>query len=237
MAFWEDAPNVLAGRDLLKGGTWLGVTRSGRFAAVTNFRDASQPQQESRSRGLLVSDYLRGLDSPLLYLKTLQSAASNYPGFNLLAGDGQELFYFTNREMKITRLKPGIYGLSNRLLDTPWPKVERGKKMFRAELKRQTIQPESILNLLADQHQPADERLPQTGVSLEWERILSPIFISTNEYGTRTSTVLLIAKDATVTMVERVYLNGQHNMKTTEYVFKKHTTASSTEAYCQNSSN
>ncbi len=220
LAFWEDAPNVLAGRDLLKGGTWLGVTRSGRFAAVTNFRDANQRQLDSQSRGLLVSDYLCGLDSPLSYLKMLRSRAHKFTGFNLLVGDHQELFYFANREMKIARLDPGIYGLSNRLLNTPWPKVERGKRMFQAEINRHTIQSESIFSILTDRHRPADDCLPYTGVSLEWERILSSIFISSDDYGTRSSTILLLKRDATVTMAERLYLDSQKDMKTTEYVFK-----------------
>ena len=120
--------HVLAGRDLEKGGTWLGVTRNGRFAAVTNFRDARNPQRNGLSRGHLVSEYLRGSSSPLLYLNELRMTADRYDGFNLLVGDTEALFYFSNRENVIKALEPGVYGLSNHLLDTPWPKVARGKE-------------------------------------------------------------------------------------------------------------
>ena len=220
LAFWEEAPEVLAGRDLSKGGTWLGVTRGGRFAAVTNFRDANQSHQDSQSRGLLASAYLCGSDPPLVYLESLQTRAHQFSGFNLLVGDCHELLYFSNREMKITRLDPGVYGLSNRQLNTPWPTVERGKRMFQAEINRHTIQTEFIFNILADRQQPADDCLPHTGVGLEWERILSSIFISSNEYGTRSSTILLLTENATVTMIERLYLDCQNDTQTSEYVFK-----------------
>jgi uncharacterized protein with NRDE domain len=152
LAYWEDAPDVLAGRDLEKGGTWLGITRRGRFAAITNYRDANHPQKEADSRGFLVSEYLRGTDSPQQYLKALQMTADRYNGFNLLVGDEHTLFYFSNREMKISELQPGLYGLSNHLLETPWPKVVRGKRLLRVEIGRNPLTPEPLLDILSDRH-------------------------------------------------------------------------------------
>jgi uncharacterized protein with NRDE domain len=207
LAFWEDAPDVLAGRDLEKGGTWLGITRHGRFAAITNYRDANSPQKDAASRGHLVSEYLRGTDTPQQYLKSLQITAERYNGFNLLVGDEQSLFYFSNREMKISELQPGLYGLSNHLLETPWPKVERGKRLLEVEIGRNPLAPEPLLDILCDRHIPADGQLPDTGVSLDWERTLSPIFISSDHYGTRSSTLLLISRNGGISMTERVYLD------------------------------
>jgi uncharacterized protein with NRDE domain len=208
IAFWQDAPHVLAGRDLEKGGTWLGVTRNGRFAAVTNFRDAGNPRRNRLSRGHLVSEYLRGSSSPLLYLNELRITADRYDGFNLLLSDTESLFYFSNRENIIKALEPGVYGLSNHLLDTPWPKVARGKEKLEAHLNGNAINPHSLLDLLNDRHRPDDEELPDTGVSLDWERVLSPIFISSKDYGTRSSTVLLIGNGTGISMTEKGYLDG-----------------------------
>ncbi len=219
LAFWKDAPHILAGRDLLKGGTWLGVARDGHFAAVTNYRDAAFQLPESRSRGLLVSEYLRRLDSAPLYLKSLQSEAHEYSGFNLLAGDHQDLYYFSNHQKEVLQLEPGVYALSNRLLNTPWPKVERVKQLFMAEMNQHTPRLDSIFEILTDQYQPADECLPDTGVGLEWERILAPIFISSSEYGTRSSTVLMFSKRQSVSMFERSYGSGPGQPTTTQYEF------------------
>lgn len=221
LAFWKDVPHILAGRDLLKGGTWLGVTRDGHLAAVTNYRDTAHRLPESRSRGLLVSDYLRRLDSAPLYLKSLQSEAHEYSGFNLLAGDHQELYYFSNCQGKVLHLEPGIYALSNRFLNTPWPKVGRVKQLFTAEMNRRTPRLESIFDILADQNQPADECLPDTGVGLEWERILAPIFISSSDYGTCSSTVLMFSKHRIISMFERAHGNGPDQPTTTEYTFER----------------
>lgn len=209
MAFWQDAPHVLAGRDLEKGGTWLGVTRKGRFAAVTNYRDASKPKRNGLSRGHLVSEYLRGDSSPLSYLNELSMNADRYDGFNLLVGDTEALFYFSNCEYSIRALQPGVYGLSNHLLDTAWPKVARGKEKLKAHLNDDAIDPHELLDLLHDRHRSDDWELPNTGVSLDWERVLSPIFIASEDYGTRSSTILLIGNGTGISMTEKGYQDGQ----------------------------
>lgn len=209
LAFWQDAPHVLAGRDLEKGGTWLGVTRKGRFAAVTNFREANRPQKDGPSRGHLVSEYLKMEHSPLLYLNELQLSADRYNGFNLLLGDNEAMYYFSNRENRIKLLQAGVYGLSNHLLDTPWPKVERGKEKLETCLDDDEIDPIRLIDIMSDRYRPIDSELPNTGVSLAWERVLSPIFISSADYGTRSSTVLLIGNNSDISMTERGYLDSQ----------------------------
>ena len=206
-AFWEDAPDLLAGRDLREGGTWLGITRAGRFAALTNYRDPASLKIGAPSRGRLVSDYLRCREIPEVYLRRIAPDADRFNGFNLLVGNPDDLFCFSNRGAR-ERLDPGIYGLSNRLLDTPWPKIERGKTALLALLKeKKALSPDALFALLVDRTQPPDDRLPDTGVGLEWERILSPLFIESSVYGTRSSTVLLIDRRGSVTFVERVF-NG-----------------------------
>ncbi|MCX5839439.1 MAG: NRDE family protein [Deltaproteobacteria bacterium] len=217
-AFWEDAPDLLAGRDLREGGTWLGITRAGRFAALTNYRDPESLKIGAPSRGGLTSNYLRGRDIPEAYLNRIRHDADRFNGFSLLVGDPAGLFYFSNRGA-LQRLKPGIYGLSNRLLDTPWPKVERGKTALLALLKqKKDLLPEALFALLTNRTRPPDDRLPDTGVGLTWERILSPLFIESPVYGTRSSTVLLIDRRGSVTFAERVF-NGAADPQTVRFTF------------------
>lgn len=204
-AFWEDAPHVLAGRDLQGGGTWLGVTRQGRFAALTNYRDPAQVRADAPSRGELVSRFLRGDESPDAYALWLAAAAPRYNGFNLLygtlSGPQRSLRYFSNCGDAGRVLEPGIYGLSNHLLDTPWPKVARGK----SELARALAAlPEEapLLALLRQDGIARDEELPRTGVSLEWERLLSAAFVRSPDYGTRSSTLLILDAEDDLHMTE-----------------------------------
>lgn len=205
--FWIKNPQVLAGMDLKEKGTWLGVTMQGKFAAITNYRDPASLKSDAPSRGKLVSRYLTGLSDSGKYLKTITKKAQDYNGFNLLIGDENDLFVYSNRSAA-QKLPPGIYGLSNRLLDTPWPKVTRGKKMLKTALAAKGDElEEALFTLLADSHVPPDSQLPETGVNLEWERILSPIFITSQFYGTRYSTILLVGKNRRMKLVEKVY-NG-----------------------------
>jgi uncharacterized protein with NRDE domain len=189
--FWPEAPELLAGRDLAAGGTWLGVTRHGRFAALTNFREPQAPRGE-RSRGLLVSSFLQGRDSPLSYAQAVMAEADCYGGFNLLLGDGHMLVVLSNRGTPPQVLAPGVYALSNHLLDTPWSKVEHARRALQAELADPT--PAGLLALLADETPAADAELPDTGVGLAMERLLSPPFIRSPRYGTRASTALLLGQ-------------------------------------------
>ena len=193
-AFWKDASYLLAGRDLRAGGTWLGITRKGRIAAITNYRDPSTIKSDAPSRGGLVSNFLLGQESPLDYLDRLAQKADQYNGFNLIIGEKYELYWYSNRGDGGRCLGPGIYGLSNHLLDTPWPKVTRGKtNMARLLSGGHDPAPEALFGLLLDRHIPDDKSLPDTGVGLQWERVLSPLFITSPHYGTRSSTILLMA--------------------------------------------
>jgi uncharacterized protein with NRDE domain len=203
-AFWADAPWILGGRDLKAGGTWLGVDRRGRFAAVTNYRQGQREPAAPRSRGHLVSDYLTTGIDVRAHIERVERNAALYNGFNLLAGDARELFYFSNREGHPRALSPGIYGLSNHLLDTVWPKVTSSKTALHALLTRgvSDLVP-NLFALLSDRKQAADQLLPRTGVSLAWERLLSSAFIASGDYGTRSSTVVLVGRDGGAVFVER----------------------------------
>ena len=219
-AFWEDAPGLLAGRDLREGGTWLGITRKGSLAALTNYRDPATLKDGAPSRGKLVSDFLRGRRTPKAYLHWLSPRAARYNGFGLLVGNPDELYYFSNRGTPICLL-PGIHGMSNHLLDTPWPKVERGKQALGGLLEREKApSPEALLDLLADRSRPPDDRLPVTGVGLEWERVLSPLFIESPLYGTRSSTVLIIDRKGRTTFVERVFKSEPDPWMTSRFDFR-----------------
>lgn len=203
--FWPEHPDVLAGRDLQAGGTWLGITRRGRFAAITNYRDPASVRSHAVTRGKLVSRFLTGTEAPLTYLRTVAGEGRRYNGFNLLVGDSQGLGYYSNLTAGPQFLGPGLYGLSNHLLDTPWPKVERGKRGMRAWLAHPDPRAESLLEMLADTTQPDDASLPDTGVGLEWERVLGSAFITSPEYGTRSSTVVLVDREGYVRFVERAF--------------------------------
>lgn len=209
MAFWEDAPDLLAGRDLAAGGTWFGITRQGRFAAITNYRDPSALRPDAPSRGPLVSDYLRDRESAWDYLQSLLPRAALYNGFNLLLGDTAGLFYYSNQGGAPQALEPGLYGLSNHLLGTPWPKVRRGLEGLAALLDETTeLDTEALLRLLEDRRRAPDHLLPNTGVDLEWERLLSPLFIESPNYGTRSSTILRIDRQGGIEVTEKPWPEG-----------------------------
>ena len=201
--FWADRPQVLAGRDLEAGGTWLGLTRTGRFAALTNFRDPSSHRPDAVSRGRLVAGFLAGDATIDAYLDALKPA--DYNGFNLLLGDGKRLVAFSNVSMARHELAPGVYGLSNALLDTPWPKVGAGKAALTAALA--TLPDETALGrLLRNPAVHPDHALPATGVPLAWERLLSAAFITSPDYGTRCSTVIKIRSDGISSFDEQNWL-------------------------------
>ena len=204
--YWKDAPDVLGGLDLQKGGTWMGVTRHGRWSAITNYRDGTRPEPGSRSRGELVSDYLKGDTPARAYAERAARAACAYHGFNLLAGDAVDLRYVAHAEGISRGVAPGIHGLSNHLLDTAWPKVERGKRRLQAMLDANAQDLEDrLLALLADRELAEDDLLPQTGIGRDWEKRLSASFIAAPGYGTRASSVLLIGTDGEVRFRERTF--------------------------------
>jgi len=202
--FWTEAPGILAGRDLEAGGTWLGVNLKQRFAALTNYREGGRQRADAPSRGTLVADFLAADSDAQTYLELLSRRAADYNGFNLFVGDGRRLAYYSNKLSEPRWLEPGIYGLSNHLLDTPWPKLSAAKTAFAGALA-QLPNPCPFFELLADQEIVADMHLPETGALLEWERILSAIFVSSPDYGTRASTLLTIHRTGLVTLIERSF--------------------------------
>ncbi|HXE95643.1 MAG TPA: NRDE family protein [Dongiaceae bacterium] len=204
--FWSDAPYLLAGRDRLAGGTWLGVTRGGKVAAITNYRDPRRHYAGTLSRGNLVAGFLRDpLMTPAEFLAVLTRDGELYDGFNLLYGSGSELHYFTNRGGSSGPVTPGIHALSNHLLDTRWPKAAAARSRLEAVMPQTDIDPEQIFAALSDPAPFAAGLLPDTGVGPERERLLSPIFIDDESYGTRSTTVLLIDRTDRVTLIERTF--------------------------------
>lgn len=218
-AFWKDYPRIYGGRDLEQGGTWLGISRDGIFGAVTNYRGGGAGNSP-RSRGELVANYLRGHRRPADYLAQVRLEAGAYNGFNLLAGNMTELYFLSNRSDHGGIIAPGVHGLSNHLLDTPWPKVERGKKRLTELLERRSQELiDGLFGLLGERGFAPDDALPETGVGLARERVLSPAFIISPAYGTRSSTVLLVDKHGEVTFVERSFGDGGGHLGTTTATF------------------
>ena len=188
-AWWKDAKDVFAGRDLEAGGTWLGLARNGRFAGLTNFRDPPRNRNDAPSRGALVADFLTGNESTAAALARLQTQGPRYNAFNLFVSDGDSLGIYESASGSARILEPGIYALSNHLLDTPWPKVTAGKSRL-ARALRALPDDTPLRELLRDDRPAPDAALPRTGVSLAWERMLSSAFIRAPGYGTRCSTVI-----------------------------------------------
>lgn len=203
--FWDDYPHILGGRDLEAAGTWMAMNKNGKISLVTNYRDPVNINPNAPSRGQLVSDFLVNGDTPEEYLNRVSQRATQYNGFNLLAGYPDALWYLSNYKQGIQKLESGVYGLSNHLLDTPWPKVHRGKEKFGSAISESDIEPDTLFELLYDEQRAEDKLLPDTGIGLDRERALSSMFIKTNGYGTRCSTVILVSHDNQVLFSERVY--------------------------------
>ncbi|MEN8248916.1 MAG: NRDE family protein [Bacteroidota bacterium] len=203
--YWDDNSNILAGRDKVAGGTWMGITRSGYFALLTNYRDPKNLKSNVPSRGKLVSGYLMGDFNPPSYLKALFASAANYNGYNIILGTLDDPWYFSSGDDRITRLGSGIYGLSNAFLDTKWPKVERGKEKFKQIISQDKISTDALLEMMQDKSLAEDKQLPDTGVGYEIEKQLSAMFIDMEGYGTRSTTILLNHKSGEVEMIERTH--------------------------------
>lgn len=200
--WWPDHPQLFAGRDLQAGGTWMGVTRQGRFAAVTNFRDPAERRSTARSRGELVTDFLLDAGKAEAFISRLASRAGDYNGFNLILGDGACLWYYGSREGEARAIEPGVHGLSNHLLDEPWPKVVRAMEAMRSALQDPDPSPR-LFAALSDREAVPDALLPRTGVGIEWERRLAAPLITGKEYGTRASTVVQFSAAGEISVEER----------------------------------
>ena len=202
---WEDDPDIIGGRDLQANGSWLAISRTGRFATVTNFREGVSDTY-GLSRGSLVQDFLQSSKDPEQFNLQLEQEKHLYGGYNLLLASGTQLFYCSNRSDLATDLTPGIYSLSNHLLDSPWPKAVYAKQQLTSILEEETIKPSLLLTMMRHAVPFEDKLLPSTGVSLEMERTLSPPFIQTGAYGTRCTTVLLWENDSNARLIEQNYL-------------------------------
>lgn len=202
--FRDDAPSILAGRDLQAGGTWMGVSRSGRFAAITNYREPVSPQVPlAQSRGFLVRDFLLAENKPASAAGDLAASGDRYRGFNLLLGWPGELFYVSNREAGSSLVEAGVHGLSNHLLDTDWPKVHAGRERLHALLCEERIEREALFALLTDREAIGGALPGEFGVRLTPENLARHLFIQSPVYGTRCASVLLITRGGRVVFEER----------------------------------
>lgn len=213
---WETQPPIWAGKDLEQGGTWLGISDQGQFAFLTNFRDPSRLIEEPISRGLLVKEALL-TDSIEDYLKTISQQAERYNGYNLVVGNAQQLFYYSNISNEILSLEPGLYGLSNHLLDTPWPKVLKVKQELQSILSQPRFSANQLFNIMHDPGRYQDSDLPDTGIGLDGERMLAPIFIQSPNYGTRSTHVVLLGAEQ-IDCHERLFQAGDEVSRQTQII-------------------
>jgi len=205
---WEETPSILAGKDLTGGGTWMGVNQDNKWTAITNHRNPKRVLQNAPSRGDLTMDFLVGRDDEKSYYTNKKSSLEAYNGFNLLVGSFQKLAYFNNVDKEYQELESGIYGLSNAVLDTPWPKLSKAKERFSEIIGKPTFQKEEFLTVLQDKELADDEALPQTGVSYEWEKAVSAICIDTPKYGTCCSTIITLTHEGQGEITEVSYPVG-----------------------------
>lgn len=216
--FWEDHPQLVGGRDLeaVKAdgtcGTWMAMNKNGRIAMVTNYRDLKNIKSNAPSRGHLVTDFLLSNEPPEKYLKSIEPNASSFNGFNLIVGNADGLFYLSNYKTEIIKIESGFHGLSNHLLDTPWPKVQYGKEKMKPLFAECKIDKSKVFEALRDERQAPDDQLPNTGVGLERERMLSSMFIKSPNYGSRCSTLVTVDRQNKIEFSERVY-----DLKTVEF--------------------
>jgi uncharacterized protein with NRDE domain len=218
--FWKENSSILGGRDLEGHGTWLGVTRSGRISLLTNYRDPANINPKAPSRGLLVSNYLESNTNPEEYLSGIIKKSNQYNGFNLLVGSAEEMWYYSNYDHGIKKLSPGLHGLSNHLLDTPWPKVKRGKELLKPLLEKRPVVPEDLFSFLLDEKRADDSELSDTGVGIERERALSSMFIKSPGYGSRCSTLITVDNSNNLFFAERVFNTETFSFSEKRFDFK-----------------
>jgi len=218
--WWKDAPDLLAGRDLQAGGTWMGVNRRGRFAAVTNYREPQTPEQPlERSRGSLVVDYLAGKDSAAISASRVMDSGDAYHGFSLLLGDGADLVCVSNRMKAPVRVAPGIHALSNHLLDTGWPKAKYGCLRLEGLIKDKRVEAERLMEVLTDRSLVPGEEPEAFDLHLAPERLTRIAFVVSPDYGTRCSTVLLIDRESRAEYVERQFDSDGSMLGTVQFEF------------------
>ena len=216
--WWADAPDILGGRDLQAGGTWLGLHRNGRFATVTNYRDAAPKHGDMHSRGHLVSEFLNSRLTPVDYLRTI--VPDDYRGFNLLAADGQSFAYLSNRGGGLQELEAGIYGLSNATLDTPWEKVERSKDRLGRLFEEGKINETHLMRLLGDREKGPVDEVKSARLPFATAHAITAPFIVTSEYGTRCSTIVRADSKGQWNFYERRFDSDGHNVGESRFSFR-----------------
>ena len=220
VSFWNKHPNIIGGIDKKYLGTWLGMSKEGKIGILTNFRDPKNHQKNLKSRGLLLKNFLTEDVSIDDFIQMLKKNKDEYNGYNILFGDISKMVYYSNKENKIKVLDSGIFGLSNAFLDTPWPKVIIGKKLLANEVKNVKPNSDQIMNILKNNTIAIDDDLPDTGIGIEYERMLSPIFIRSPQYGTRSSIVIMIDKELNVTFIEDIYNPEDDTFLKNKFAFK-----------------
>ncbi|NBC04541.1 MAG: hypothetical protein GVY20_12660 [Bacteroidetes bacterium] len=215
---WQTSPKILAGKDLKAGGTWLGISENGRFAALTNHRKMDDIKEDTISRGTIVKDFLLHKGNPREYLAELQRAGDKFNGFNLLAGTFDNLFYMSNKKEGVFKVQPGNHALSNAFLNTPWPKTEESSTAFKKVLDEGEPLEDKLFEILLNDQRYSSDKLPDTGLSKDMEKAVSSVFIETDKYGTRSSTVIIVDNKMRVRFAERTYIPGS---KETDQIVRK----------------
>lgn len=218
-SFWEDNPDIFGGRDLQALGTWMAISKQGKFGALTNYRDIKNIKSDARSRGEIISDYFNSNSSQEGFIKKLHDYAEGYNGFNFISTDFHSMVHYSNYERKINSISPGIHGLSNALLDTPWPKVDELKTRFEKTIK-EDFDHDKLFELLSDTKTHEDKILPNTGVTPELEKALSAICIETEKYGTCSSAILTVDRFGEVNFSEKTLAVGDKEQNTVNFEFK-----------------
>ncbi len=220
LGLWEEHPEVIAGKDLSAGGTWLGINQNGKFTALTNYRDISSIKDNAPSRGDLTKKFLTENISAEQFYQEVHPTLESYNGFNILNGTPDHLTYFNNQEKTLVTVEPGVYGLSNAFLDTPWPKVSRAKQMFSELIDQNQIYEDDLINFMKDKTPAEDNELPETGLSYEMEKVVSSMFLASEKYGTCCTTVLLVDNDGNGKIIEQSYPVGGRSDERKVFTFK-----------------
>ena len=213
---WHTKPRMIAGKDEKAGGTWLGFTESGRFAAITNFRDMNNLKEDAPTRGKIVSDFLLSQKDVPTIFEDLKQQAHLYNGFNLIAGTFDQLYYLSNQKEEIEEIEPGVHAISNAFLNTPWPKAEWAKTRFENFLDTSGYDEDELFKLLQNTRRYPKEKLPKTGLPDEMEQAVSSVFITTENYGTRSSSVVTVDRNLKAELIEQTYSQGSTEVENRE---------------------
>lgn len=205
--YWEENDSILGGRDVKSKGTWLGINKSGRFIAITNYRDPENERKDTLSRGELSNEFLNTEIDISSFVTKISKDKNKYNGYNLLLSDDsfENFHHYSNVSDQLSKIKNGIHGLSNHLLNTPWPKVLKAKNSLKNTVKSKNVDIQEMIEILKNADVAPENSLPQTGISFDLEKKLSPVFISMKGYGTRCSTAILVSNNNDVTFKEVSY--------------------------------